>query len=97
MSVATSMPSPSVPSLRDTSLASPELVRRHRIGKLFEWTCFGSTWFGIAVLGVLLAGIAWKATGWLTWDFLTHYHSTKAARAGILAGLWGSVWLIALT
>lgn len=76
---------------------SPELARRHRIGQLFEWTCFGSTWFGIAVLAVLLAGISWKAAGWLTWDFLTHYHSTKAAKAGILAGLWGSIWLITLT
>ena len=61
---------------------SPELARRHRIGQLFEWTCFGSTWFGIAVLAVLLAGISWQAAGWLTWDFLTHYHSTKAAKAG---------------
>ena len=97
MSVAAGLPSRSAPPLQAATLASQELVRRHRIGKLFEWTCFGSTWFGIAVLGVLLAGIAWKATGWLTWDFLTHYHSTKPAKAGILAGLWGSIWLICLT
>lgn len=99
MSVATSMPSPSapMPSQRFAELASPELLRRHRIGKLFEWTCFGSTWFGIAVLAILLLGIIWKASGWLTWDFLSNYHSPAAARAGILAGLWGSVWLIVLT
>lgn len=78
-------------------VVSTELARRHRIGKLFEWTCFGSTWFGIAVLGVLLIGVLWKATGWLTWDFLTHYHSPKPDKSGILAGLWGSVWLISLT
>ena len=78
-------------------VASTELARRHRIGKLFEWTCFGSTWFGIAVLAILLLGILWKSFGWLTWDFLSNYHSPVAARAGILAGLWGSVWLIVLT
>ena len=54
---------------------SPELARRHRIGQLFEWTCFGSTWFGIAVLAILLAGISWKAAGWLSLDLRRRFKS----------------------
>ncbi len=38
-----------------------------------------------------------KPLGWLTWDFLTHFNSYDPLEAGILAGLWGSVWLIGLT
>jgi len=45
-------------------LQEPDLARRHRIGKAFEWLCCGSTWFGIVVLGVLLMSVAWKAMTW---------------------------------
>ena len=38
-----------------------------------------------------------KPCGWLTWGFLTSFNSGDPLEAGILAGLWGSVWLIALT
>lgn len=47
-----------------TTLQEPQLARRHRIGKAFEWLCCGSTWFGIVVLGVLLLSVAWKALTW---------------------------------
>lgn len=45
-------------------LQEPDLARRHRIGKAFEWLCCGSTWFGIVVLGILLMSVAWKAMTW---------------------------------
>lgn len=38
-----------------------------------------------------------KPWGWLTWSFLTSFNSGDPLKAGILAGLWGSVWLVALT
>jgi phosphate transport system permease protein len=62
----------------------------------FEWICAGSTWFGLGVLIVLLAGVLWKGAGWLTWSFLTNYDSRHPAEAGVLAGLWGSFWLVSL-
>ena len=38
-----------------------------------------------------------KPWGWLTWNFLTHGNSDDPLQAGIMAGFWGSVWLIGLT
>ena len=38
-----------------------------------------------------------KPWGWLTWSFLTSFNSGDPMKAGILAGLSGSVWLVVLT
>ena len=38
-----------------------------------------------------------KPWGWLTWNFLTQGNSDDPLQAGIMAGFWGSVWLIGLT
>lgn len=64
--------------------------------RLFEWACACSTWFGLGVLIVLLAGVLWKGAGWLSWSFLTNYDSRHPEQAGVLAGLWGSFWLVSL-
>ena len=101
-------------------LHEPNLARRHRIGRWFEWLCCGSTWFGIVVLGVLLLSVMVQALSWpapkatpgssvtnpaavgtsvgrpLSMKFLTSYDSRRPRDAGILAALWGSLWLIAL-
>ena len=113
-----------------TKLHEPNLARRHRIGKAFEWLCCGSTWFGIVVLAVLLVSVFWNAVTWpapkakpatsatataqtdataakkaeaekssatpLSLKFLGSYDSRHPRDAGILAGLWGSLWLIVL-
>ncbi len=62
----------------------------------FEWTCAASTWFGLGVLVVLLIGVLWQGAGWLTWSFLTNYDSRHPENAGVIAGLWGSFWLVSL-
>jgi phosphate transport system permease protein len=38
----------------------------------------------------------WQGAGWLTWSFLTNYDSRHPENAGVLAGLWGSFWLVSL-
>ena len=73
------------------------LASRHRIGLAFGTLCMVSTWLGVGVLVVLLAGVVWQAIGWLDWDFITSYDSRHPEQAGILAGLWGSLWLIIYT
>ena len=73
------------------------LATRHRLGRMFGAVCMASTWFGIAVLVVLLMGVVWQASGWLDWNFLTNFDSRHPEQAGILAGLWGSLWLILFT
>lgn len=74
-----------------------QLRRRHRLGRAFKGLCFLSTLFGLAALLVLLAGILWQAYGWLDIDFLTSMQSRKPEKAGMLAGIWGSLWLIGFT
>src|SRR5690606_28690791 len=73
------------------------LRRRHRLGRVFHGVCFFATLFGLVSLLILLAGIAWQAYGWLDIDFLTSMQSRDPEKAGILAGIWGSLWLIGLT
>jgi phosphate transport system permease protein len=62
----------------------------------FEWTGAAATWFGLGILLVLLLGVLWQGAGWLTWSFLTNYDSRHPDQAGVLAGLWGSFWLVSL-
>src|ERR1700722_6334808 len=64
--------------------------------RAFEWTCAFSTWFGLGVLVILLLGVLWKGAGWVSWSFLTSYDSRHPEQAGILAGLWGTFWLVSL-
>lgn len=76
----------------------PTRVRiRNAFGQSFRWICCGSTWFGLAVLVVLLIGVSYKAWGWLDWQFLSSYDSFRPKSAGLLAGIWGSLWLMVLT
>lgn len=86
------VPGEPVPTMlrRDQDLASRWPAR------LFEWACAFSTWFGLGVLVILLLGVLWKGAGWLSWSFLTSYDSRHPEQAGILAGLWGSFWLVSL-
>ncbi len=109
------------PPVQSMKLHEPALVMRHRIGKVFEWTCFCSTWFGIVVLAMLLVSVTIQALSWpvkpkptvttssatakadvkpqsppLSTAFLTSYDSRRPREAGIIAGLWGSLWLLVL-
>ncbi len=74
-----------------------QLTTRRRKERVFSVVCWLSTWFGLAVLVVLLAGIFWQAAGHLNLGLLTHYDSRFPEQAGILAGIWGSFWVILLT
>lgn len=88
------------------------LQRRHRMSSLFAWICLFSTWFGLLVLAVLMVGLFLKATGvwdpvaggpdvetrnWLTLSFLTEHMSRKPEQSGMIAGIWGSMWLMIMT
>lgn len=76
---------------------SAELSRRHRIGKAFEIACLVSTWSGLAVLIALLAAISYQAWGWIDWQFISSFDSRNPEQAGILAAMWGTLWLMVLT
>ena len=48
----------------------------------------------IGLLAVLLVDIALDGAGTLTWDFINNFTSITADKAGIQAGLWGTIWLM---
>lgn len=79
--------------------ASPRAAARRRlIGTAFTTCCFLATWFGVLILAVLLVGVFVQAIPFLDTDFFTNFDSQrKPEKAGVLAGLWGSFWLITMT
>jgi phosphate transport system permease protein len=51
----------------------------------------------VALLAVLLVDVALDGVGRIDWEFITSYPSRRAARAGILPGLVGSIYLVLIT
>lgn len=66
-------------------------------GGLFHAACILCTCVGLVTLVVLLIGVAWQSWGWLDWQFLSSFDSRNPKNAGLLAGLWGSIWLLFFT
>ncbi len=87
------------------------LKRRHLVSRMFAIICIISTWFGLLVVALLLIGLMFKATGifditassqtelrnWLTPHLLTNHMSSHPEKAGMVAGIWGSFWLMIMT
>lgn len=85
-----------VPSFRISDNDS-STRRRSRNSRIFSVLCALATYTGLAILGVLIGSVVWTAFGHLDWEFITSLNSAFPEQAGILAGLWGSFWLISLT
>ncbi len=77
--------------------AATSLDRSEREGWVFEAACRAAAWSSFGFLTLILGTILLQARGALDWQFLTSFDSHDPGRAGILAGLWGSFWLILLT
>ncbi|MFN9970292.1 MAG: phosphate ABC transporter, permease protein PstA, partial [Phycisphaerae bacterium] len=71
--------------------------RRILISVLFQWACRILTYSALAVLAVLLLTVGWGGIGRLGFDFISSTNSSNPLKAGMLAGIWGSFWLILLT
>jgi phosphate transport system permease protein len=56
-----------------------------------------ATLFGVAALAILLYRIVSQGIGWLDWQFITSFASRFPEKAGILSGLFGSLWIIGIT
>jgi phosphate transport system permease protein len=48
----------------------------------------------VGLLVVLLVDVALDGAGTLSWDFVNNFTSISADKAGIQAGLWGTIWLM---
>lgn len=64
---------------------------------IFKKTCQIFSWSTLLILIVLIYHIAIEGWEYFDWQFLTSFSSRRVYKAGIYAGLWGSVWLISLT
>lgn len=80
-----------------SSAAAAELAARRRRSLLFRSLCTGLAWAGVAVLAVLLFHILRQGAGWVDWQFLTSFPSRFPEKAGVLAALAGTLWVIGLT
>ena len=73
------------------------LLGARRENQWFKYLCAGATWSSFGVLVVLLATVIYQSWGMVSWRFLTSFDSSKPEQAGILAGLWGTAWVVGLT
>ena len=73
------------------------LKKRHRISAAFKLFCLSVTCLAVAILGILILEVTLLGLPWLNFDFLTRFPSRFPEKAGILAGLAGTLWLVTLT
>jgi len=72
--------------------------RRSRAAeRVFIALCLVAVLLPLGLLAVLVGDVFLDALGRLSWDFVSGYPSRKAALAGILPALVGSLYLIGLT
>ncbi|MFT6071043.1 MAG: phosphate transport system permease protein [Bacteriovoracaceae bacterium] len=74
-----------------------KFASRKRKEKIFRAVCFSLTFFSVLILVVLLFHITMTGHKYLSWDFITNWPSRFPHKAGIKAGIWGTIWLISLT
>ena len=73
------------------------LAQRYRVERAFEWLCRLAAWGSLGLLAFLLAAILYEAWGWVSPGFLIRPGSYLAREAGILAGFYGTLWLIGIS
>ena len=80
-----------------THVFERNLKRRRLLGIVFLGLCLVALFFALASLFVLIVTIVVDGIAWLDWDFVTSFPSRRPERAGIIAALSGSIWLMVLT
>jgi phosphate transport system permease protein len=73
------------------------LKKRHQISAAFKLFCLSVTCLAVSILGILILEVTLLGLPWLNADFLTSFPSRFPEKAGILAGLAGTLWLVTLT
>ena len=86
------------PSGFSFTLGNDAYIRRRLLfSRIFAWLCRLATYAALAMLVVLLISVIVNCVGRLNLDFIRSVNSVDPEKAGMLAGLWGSFWLILLT
>jgi phosphate transport system permease protein len=79
-----------------TSSFKQNLTGRYNLDRVFAIATWGATYIAIAVLLWLVYTILRDGLGTLNWDFVTSFPSRKAEKAGVLAALAGTLWLMVI-
>ena len=80
-----------------TTTFAPTLLRRLWINRLFTILGLISSLVGPVFLGILTLVTLRLGLSQLNWSFLTSFTSSDPEKAGILAALAGTLWLLSLT
>jgi phosphate transport system permease protein len=72
------------------------MIGARRLDRAFHGIGLAVLAMALGALGLLLWDVTRDGAGRLSWAFLTGYPSRRAATAGLLPALAGSVWLIVL-
>ena len=75
---------------------SPNVGGRYTWDRVFAVAAWAATWISVAILAWLLLTILIDGLGTLNWNFITSLPSRKAERAGIIAALMGTLWVMTL-
>jgi len=87
---------PATDTFQKTSNFSANTQRRYAIDKLFKAAAWGATIISVVILAWLLLTILMDGLGTLNWNFIQSFPSRKAERAGIIAALMGTLWVMSL-
>jgi phosphate transport system permease protein len=74
----------------------PNIAGRYGSDRAFAIAAWAATGISVAILAWLLLTIFIDGAGTLNWNFLTSLPSRKAERAGVVAALFGTLWLMGL-
>ncbi len=77
--------------------ANPALRKRHRQATAFRRLCQATAWIAVLLLLILLVQIIRQGSGWVDWQFIGNFQSRFPEKAGIKAGLAGTMWIILTT
>ena len=72
------------------------LSTRYNLDRVFKFAAWAATSIAVAILAWLLLTILIDGLGTLNWNFITSYPSRRPGRAGIVAALLGTIWLMVL-
>jgi phosphate transport system permease protein len=84
-------------SIGQSALFRSNLAVRKMRGMIFVLLGLTSIVIGLATLALLIGDVLQRGVPWLSWDFLNSFDSRFAARAGIKAALYGSVYMMFFT
>lgn len=77
--------------------ASGAVARRQALSRGSRWVLLLASLVGLVVLGYLVYDTIDTGASRLSWEFINHYPSRFAERAGIRAALFGTAWVMAGT